>query len=120
MSHVPSGFPTGGRLTAQIMDQILRLLPTVIRTGNGLTMRKHGRAIVIDTRRVPPKPNTGGLDIDIVAALPAIPSTPTLVYWGSSSTISGGTGDDQIWSSGPTNTLWYPTTKLTDKSGTPV
>ena len=56
-------------------------------------------------------------NIQTVLSLPGIPTTfARQVFWTSE---GGGSGDDQIWATGPNNSLWYPTMKFSVKSGTP-
>lgn len=59
--------------------------------------------------------------IPTVASLPAIPTTTDLriVLWGDTTLISGGDGDNQMWSATKGDTVWRPQTKLTNKSGAP-
>ena len=59
-----------------------------------------------------------GLRIEVVAALPAIPTSGgRFVFWTSDGT---GTGDDQVWLAFKGQTAWTPQQKFTTKSGVPV
>jgi len=61
------------------------------------------------------------IECEVVATLPPIPETENVrheVFWGSASTIDGGTGDDQIWFAHNLDSRWWPT-RYTTKNGTP-
>ena len=59
----------------------------------------------------------GGLTIDTVLVLPAIPTTGgRMVYWTSA---GAGDGDDQIWVAYAGQTDWTPVQALTSLDGTP-
>jgi len=60
----------------------------------------------------------GSMKIDVVTSLPQIPTKgPKIVWW--LGPDKGGTGDNQLWASGPGRTRWYPLMVITDKSGVP-
>jgi hypothetical protein len=96
--------------TRQIWDAIIAAPPLGKRVVNNqivLTYRGNGFGM--------------GLDIEPVAVLPAIPDEGgQLVFWMSSATISGGTGDDQVWMAYAGQTEWYPMQMYTECSGAVV
>ncbi len=62
----------------------------------------------------------GSLSIELVAELPAIPDTGTLiVIWGDSTRITGGTGDNGYWIASADDTEWSPFVYFTALEGTP-
>lgn len=61
-----------------------------------------------------------GLEATPVLVLPPIPTTGwQVVFWQSSTTATGGTGDDQVWMAYAGQLEWTPAQNYTDKNGTP-
>jgi len=57
--------------------------------------------------------------IDTVAKLPAIPEFFKIVFWASSSFMTNGTGDNQLWTAAKGDSVWQPMSKFTNRSGVP-
>lgn len=107
----------GDVITANRLNDIVRAVIGCITGGPGILVSRMGNRVTIENVAR----NVGGaFVIEQVLELPAVPTTPTLVQWVSDSTISGGTGDDQIWAGCPGVARWVPTMLPTDKSGVPV
>jgi hypothetical protein len=64
---------------------------------------------------------SGDTMLEIVATLPPVPTDEGAykkVFWGNSTVIDGGTGDNQAWTASWKDTRWYPE-RPTTKNGTP-
>ena len=88
--------------------------------GAGVVLRVVGRRLIISLENT--NTTTGGSSQPrIVATLPAISSKYDVVTWGSSGSVTGGTGDDQVWEVDGRvgQTAWTPCQFLTSESGTP-
>jgi hypothetical protein len=60
------------------------------------------------------------LEVPPVLVLPPIPASGCqMVFWQSSTTATGGTGDDQVWMAYAGQLEWTPSQIYTDKNGTP-
>jgi len=108
----------GQVVNRHFFNSMLGYIKTCVVGGEGLTTMTMGDQVILDAditmsvggaRRSPP----------IVAVLPAIPASGYKeVMWGNSSLITGGTGDNQVWSAYAGQMEWYPIQGVyTNRSG---
>lgn len=87
--------------------------------GPGVRISQTGDIVRIDVDA--PRGGGGGLSIQWVKELPAIPTAPQtsrIVFWAGADRLEGGTGDNQLWTASTGDTRWYPCgAKFTDKTG---
>lgn len=89
--------------------------------GPGVQTLRSGDSMSVSSLAEPVR-GGGGISIPMVAVLPVIPTSGTrIVFWGSSDTVTDGTGDDQYWTSHVDADRWYPMGGIyTTLSGVPV
>ena len=86
-------------------------------------LRREIRDLQSRVANVPLRTAGSGADSDrcpTVKTLPAIPTSGRArVFWASGTTLTGATGDDQVWEAHAEQSVWYPQDKPTNKLGTP-
>ena len=119
----PDTYREGQRIPRGGLARMSRNQIPEIVGGGDVTVKQVSKRITINARmRGGGGISTGAGVPRLVAALPALPANNyDCVAWGSSSSITGGTGDDQIWEVDTRlgQTAWTPRQFLTSKSGTP-
>lgn len=117
----PQTYKPGERLGVGAIARMSRNQIPEIVGGGDVQVKQVGKRITV-TAKKRTGGSVGGVGVPrLVAALPAIGSGYDCVTWASSTYITGGTGDDQVWEVDGRvgQTAWTPRQFLTSKSGTP-
>lgn len=115
MPGEPQRTQPGARF-GQTIDNIANAIFKAMVFGKGLGGRVVGNQLLVEL--VPQYNYGGGLVVDPVLTLPSIPTSGArMVFWQSSTTAEGGTGDDQIWTAYAGQTKWYRLQKYSALSG---